>query len=259
MTTLMANLSLSPAFNQKPLNFLRGSSVLDCVVTSNWLVQLQGAESMKTPIFAALAAVLGLSLAPSIAQETETTTITADSNADMIAQFPATAPEKKKFELTTEQLEKLHALKNQCRTANSAKKAELKNLNGQLRDVLTAVSVDKSAALALQSKINALHADLSNSRVSLMADSSTIFTTEQREQMHRRALMRDMGGQGFRGHKGQCGKGHGGRDHGKGGFRGRRGLGGPPATAPGGPGSQADFEAPGGPPEAAAPAEGGNT
>lgn len=208
---------------------------------------------MKTPIFAALAAVLGLSLSPVIAQETSTTTIAADSNTEMIAQVPPAAPEKKRFQLTTEQLEKLHALKTQYSTANSAKKAELKTLKGQLRDVLTAVNVDKSAALSLQSKINSLQAELASSRVGFLADSSTIFTTEQREQMHRRALMRGLGGgKGFRGH---CGKGHGGRGHhGKGGFQGRRGLGGPPQAAPA---SSANLEAPGG--TADAPTVGGNS
>ena len=210
---------------------------------------------MKTPTFLALAAVLGLSLAPVIAQEAPFT-LTAEPSAN-IAQVPSTTASvpQKQVSLTTEQLEKLHALKNQYKTANSAKKAELKLLKGQLRDALTAVTVDKGAALSLQSKINSLQADLANSRVSLMADSSTIFTPEQREQIHRRALMG--GGKGFRGQRGGgCGKGHhGGRGHHGGkGFHGKRGPGGPGgSSSEQGPGDTAEGGAP------SAPSTSGNT
>lgn len=204
---------------------------------------------MKTPIFVAVAAVLGLAMAPVMAQESRLSpAIASDSSPDLIAQLSTTAsvPDKKKFELSTEQLEKLHALKNQYSTANSAKKAELKTLKGQLRDVLTAVSVDKSQALSLQGKINAIKADLANSRVSFMADASTVFTTEQRQQMHRRALMRGMGGHRHHGGGGGCGGGfRGGKGHhggGHGGFHGKRGFGGP--GGPGGPAGSASIDGP---------------
>lgn len=210
---------------------------------------------MKTPIFV-VAAVLGLAMAPVIAQESQqlSPSIASDSSPALIAQLSTTAsvPDKKKFELSTEQLEKLHALKNQYSAANSAKKAELKALKEQLRDVLTAVAVDKSQALSLQGKINAIKADLANSRVSFMADASTIFTTEQREQMHRRALMRGMGGHRHHG-GGGCGGDRRGFHGGKGrhdgglrrGFSGERGFGSPDGPgALGGPTAEAGIDAP---------------
>lgn len=209
---------------------------------------------MKSTILAAVAAVLAMSVTPVMAQEATLNTTASDFSAStqMVAQLPASTTAvvpHKRMELTTDQLEKLHALKASYMAANGAKKAELRTLKGQLRDALTAVNVDKSAALSIQNKINSLQAELATSKVSLMADSSSIFTTEQREQMHRRALMRGMGGGKHHRGGGSCGGGgkgfHGGGKHhgrGHGGPGGARG-----AFAPGGPGNHFGPGGPGGP------------
>jgi len=125
------------------------------------------------------------------------------------------------FGLTDDQLEKLNSLKERYQASTAAKKAELKVDHTQLRDIMTRPDVDKSAALALQSKVNALRDDLSNQRLGFMLDASQIFTPEQRAKMRHRFLARSTFGGGF------GGGGHRFQGH----FRGHGGPGGP-----GGPG-----------------------
>jgi len=136
------------------------------------------------------------------------------STVRLASQTPPAACSKmqcggEKFKLSDDQLEKLHALKAQFLASNAEKGAEVKVLKSQLFDELSKPTVDKSAVLSIQSKINNLKDELSTSRVSMMADASTIFTPEQRLAMRHRYLARSMrGGHGraFGGGKGFHGK-----------------------------------------------------
>lgn len=144
-----------------------------------------------------------------------------DSSPSVVAKLPgstmagATCGARAKFNLTTEQLEKLNTLKTALKEETGPKKLELSSLRRDLMDKLTKGDADKSELLAIQGKINALKADLANSKISFMADASDIFTAEQKEQMRRRYLMRSMHG----------GKRHhgGGKFHHKRGFKGMQG------------------------------------
>lgn len=112
--------------------------------------------------------------------------------------------------LSNDQLEKLHTLKTSSFEANGPKRLELRSLHRQMKDSLTKPGINKSELLALQSKINSLNAELSNSRVSFMADASSILTEEQRQKVRRAMLMGSVGGH----HKKFHGKGHhGGQRH----------------------------------------------
>lgn len=117
------------------------------------------------------------------------------------------------LKVTTEQREKLMALRNQYILDTATKKAELKVAKSQLRSTFKKPTIDKQAALSLQSKINGLKADLSTARLSLKLACADVFTAEQRaafSKMHR----------GGYGHKRGCGP------SGNCGFRGRGGPGG---------------------------------
>ena len=176
---------------------------------------------MKNALIAVLALSAGVAVMPAIGQQLTAPdqNVVADAPADfeseLLAQGPSSVAQigggghkfEKKFPLSDEQLEKMHSLKSQYSTATSAKKAELINLRSQLRDALSAVTVDKTAALALQGKISAIQSDLAASKVSFMADASSIFTAEQRQEFRRRMLAREAMG-GFKKHHRGHGKGH---------------------------------------------------
>lgn len=110
--------------------------------------------------------------------------------------------------VTTEQREKLMALRNQYILDTATKKAELKVAKSQLRATFKKPTIDKTAALSLQSKINGLKSDLSTARLSMKLAAADVFTAEQRaafSKMHR----------GYD-HKRGCGpsRGFGSRGHG---------------------------------------------
>lgn len=105
--------------------------------------------------------------------------------------------------LTDDQLEKLHSLRTEAFEASGPKRFELRSLQRQMKDSLTKPGINKSELLSLQSKINSLNAELANSRVSFMADASSVLTEDQRQTMRRSMLMG-----GFGGHNKFHGRGH---------------------------------------------------
>ncbi len=121
------------------------------------------------------------------------------------------------LKVTAEQREKLMALRNQYILDTATKKAELKVAKSQLRATFKKPTIDKTAALSLQSKINGLKSDLSTARLSMKLAAADVFTAEQRaafSKMHR----------GY-GHKRGCGPSRGFGSRGQGGphhFRGAK-------------------------------------
>jgi len=147
----------------------------------------------------ALGALL-LCSTPVFAQEA-TTVVKPEIAQAQVAIDPA-------LKVTAEQREKLMALRNQYILDTATQKAELKVAKNQLRAVFKKPTIDKTAALGLQSKINGLKSDLSTARLSIKLAAADVFTAEQRaafSKMHR----------GF-GHKRGCGpsRGCGFRGHG---------------------------------------------
>lgn len=132
-------------------------------------------------------------------------------------------PAHPRFTLSDAQLEQLHAIKNKYFEANATKKAQLSVLKNQLKSELIKENVDRSAVMNIQNQINALKNDLSNARLAQMLDAQSVFTPEQRKQMHSRMLR---GGFGFHGKRHFRGK-HDFRGGCGGGFKGRS------AAAPG--------------------------
>lgn len=149
----------------------------------------------------ALGALLFVS-APAFAQETPTV-------VEPIAQTQVTLDPALK--VTAEQREKLANLRNQYILSTAQKKAELTVAKNQLRTVFKQPTIDKAAALSLQTKINGLKADLSTARLSLKLAAADVFTAEQRAAFkkmhhgygHKRGCGPSRGG--FRGHGGPMG------------------------------------------------------
>lgn len=146
--------------------------------------------------------------------------------------------ERRKFGFSDDQLQKMSSLNNKFKDGIATQAVQLGSLHRQLKDVFTQPQVDRAKAVEIQSKINALKADLSIAKLNYKLDKMAILTPEQREKMrHRLLVSQAMGGErGGRHSKGNCGGG-GGRGHGGGHkFRGGhsfRGQGGPGAQAPG--------------------------
>jgi Spy/CpxP family protein refolding chaperone len=191
-----------------------------------------------------LMGALLICFSPALAQDVPE----SDSKLIGQAQVQATVPDGPKNPITDEQRTKLGAIKDQYELDTAQSKAQLKVSQRQLRQMLMAPSVDKSAALSLQGKINTLRASLSDAKLKMMLASSDVFTPEQKAAFKK-----------FRGHGHGMGKGrHGGggkcgamRGHGRGGHHGgpggggpRFGMGGPEgpmAPGPGGPGGPGGF------------------
>ena len=117
--------------------------------------------------------------------------------------------------LTDEQLEKIAKLKGDMKDAAGAKKAQLQSLRRQLKDALMSEKTDKSAVMDIQSKINSLHSDLANARVSGRLEVLSVLTPEQKQKLRHAALKRQalgaagMHGKGQHGGRGGHHKGHG--------------------------------------------------
>lgn len=109
-----------------------------------------------------------------------------------------------KFGMTPEQKTRLSALRDQFKLATAQKKAELEVSMSQQRSLMSQATVDRSAVLALQSKINALHDELSNARIDMALNASSVFTPEQREMFGKHM---GHGGGRYGGHK-EGGWGH---------------------------------------------------
>lgn len=157
-----------------------------------------------------------------------------------------------KFGLSDDQLQKMADLNNKYKDGIAAQKTQLGSLGRQLKDVFAQSQIDRSKALDLQTKINALKAEISLAKLNHKIDKLAVLTPEQREKIRHRILVSQAMGGEMKGRGGHCGGGH---------FRGRmgghhfRGHGGPgmPGHGPG----KFSFNAPGAPsgPAMAAPSD----
>jgi Spy/CpxP family protein refolding chaperone len=110
--------------------------------------------------------------------------------------------------LTDTQLEQLFAIKRDSVGKNSAKMGELASASVQVHDAMLQPTIDRAKITALQGRINALKADLANSKLDNKLAMLNVLTAEQRADLRRNMLQR-MGGGGKRG----WGRGPGGGGH----------------------------------------------
>lgn len=87
------------------------------------------------------------------------------------------------LDLKASQKALLGKIRDEFTLSTAPKEAELKVAMRQLMELLHSDTVDKQAALALQSKINTLKADLSTARLNMMLASGEVFTPEQKAKM----------------------------------------------------------------------------
>lgn len=95
----------------------------------------------------------------------------------------------KRLNLNDEQLQKIGAMKDQFRLATATQKAETKVLSDQLKNVLTAPSLDKAQALSIQSKLNDVKDKLSNEKLQFRMDFISVLTPEQKEIVRHKELV----------------------------------------------------------------------
>jgi Spy/CpxP family protein refolding chaperone len=167
-----------------------------------------------------------VSITPAIAADTgsDTSPVRAILAAAPIVIAQAGAAESfgeehHKGHLTDEQLEKMVALKNQYLDSIGPKVTELKSLQRQLHSVFLKENVDRSQALAIESRISTIKADLATARLNHHIDMLDVLTPEQHERLRRHLLMASVfgGGCGHEGqkwhHKDEWKHGHEGRGH----------------------------------------------
>jgi len=140
---------------------------------------------------------------------------TVDNAPQEIAQAQAPVAFAKVAPVGTDQRAKLEALRDKYELDTAQQKALLHVTQRQLREVMGAPSIDKSAAATLQTKINGLRDDLSNAKLNFMLAASDVFTPEQRAAFHH--MHGRFGHHGGFGHGGQCGPGCAPGGHGHGG------------------------------------------
>lgn len=101
------------------------------------------------------------------------------------------------LKLSDEQRSKLGALRDRFTLDTASKKADLQVSMRQMHELLVKPTIDKSAVLSLQAKINGLNADLSTARLNMMLASADVFTPEQRAQFSKMRESREHGGYHF--------------------------------------------------------------
>lgn len=94
----------------------------------------------------------------------------------------------KALNLTDEQLEKIHDMKNKLADTLGPKRLELQSAQRQLKDMITKPTLDRKAISQTQDKINALRADIANLSLAFKMDVSEQLTDDQKKQIRRRAL-----------------------------------------------------------------------
>jgi len=109
----------------------------------------------------------------------------------------------KPIDLSDEQIEKIHSLKNQYLDAVGPKMVEIASKKRKLRDVLLSTDVDSAKAKSLQEEINSLKAEVSNLKLENKIACLNVLTPEQRKSIRERAFR-------FHGHRPHgFGPGHG--------------------------------------------------
>ncbi len=98
------------------------------------------------------------------------------------------------LDLTDEQLEKMHDLKNQFLDKVGPKFVELASLKRHLMDVMAGTTTDAKKAHDLQNKINAAKADLANMKLDNDLAKLDVLTETQRKEIHTRMLKGGMRG-----------------------------------------------------------------
>lgn len=119
---------------------------------------------------------LMLTALPALANETTTASLPKDGTKPVCEGKSCSM----KFKLTDEQRTKIGALVDKYKLDNANKKAELKVSYRQLREIMGKPSIDKSAALATESKINGLKSELATSKLNLKLAMADVFSPEQR-------------------------------------------------------------------------------
>ena len=160
---------------------------------------------------------------PAIADDSAST---GSARAQTAVQVCAPGSMHEKLKLTSDQKDKLSSIRDQYKLATAQKKAELEVAMSQQHQLMSKATIDKSAVLSLQGKINSLKADLSNARIDMALTASAVFTPEQREMFEKASKFghgRGHGGPGMHrwgGHRpgGPMGGPSGGWEH-KGGER----------------------------------------
>lgn len=154
---------------------------------------------------------------------------------------------REKFGLSDDQLEKMSSLNNKFKDSIGAQKTQLGSLHRQLKDVFAQPQLDRAKAVDLQTKINALKAEISIAKLNFKMDKLSILTPEQREKIRHRLLVSQAMGGKMQGPGGHCsGGGHSRGRMGGHHFRGHSGPGAPGMHRPGGSG-KFGFNNPGAP------------
>ena len=94
----------------------------------------------------------------------------------------------KPIDLSDEQLEKIHSIRNDFLDAVGPKMVEIASKKRHLRDALLSANVDAAKAKALQSEINGLKDEVSNLKLASKIDCLNVLTSEQRKSIRDRAF-----------------------------------------------------------------------
>jgi len=174
-----------------------------------------------TATVASLSLLAGLLTAlPSFAQSAEEVQPTSEDMviAELVADAQGGGESEHKHHwvrLSDDQLERMVSLKDKYETSTASKRAQLHSNEQQLRNAMTAPSIDHSKLASLNDSINSLRNDLSRTKLEYMEDRAEVLTPEQRAGLHHMMLMHEaMGGNHHCGGGGKHRHGHWGHEGG---------------------------------------------
>lgn len=121
------------------------------------------------------------------------------SEKKLIAEHTEHAGTFSPIKFTDAQLESIHAIKAKYLDADESNISQLHNLHRKSFDLMSGLNVNKEELMSVQSKINAIEAELSNQRLRMALELRDVLTAEQKAAIHKNMLEREAGPRGFGG------------------------------------------------------------
>jgi Spy/CpxP family protein refolding chaperone len=106
----------------------------------------------------------------------------------LVAERSEHTPGCESLKFTDAQLESIHAIKSKYLDADEPNISQLHRLHRKLFELMSGLNVDKEDLMLVQSKMNAIEAELSNQRLRMALELRDVLTAEQKADIHKHML-----------------------------------------------------------------------
>jgi Spy/CpxP family protein refolding chaperone len=151
---------------------------------------------MKLALKAAIFSVSLLALASHVNAQPGPVQVNSDQERSIIASganhmMRRIGPPFAALNLTDEQMERIHAIRESHLDKIMPKMSELMKLKHKQMDLIASPSYDKQIVRDLQTKINSLSGELADERLTVMLESDSVLTVEQKKELRHMMLMHE--------------------------------------------------------------------